>query len=443
MHHHHHHSRSVAGRCAVVTAALVLAAGCTSERSTSTSVTPTTTATSTAPTTAPTTATPTDLALAYAAPGEHAVGSRVLTTTGAEGQSLTVRAWYPAVRPANETEPTETITYTAPNKFGEQITPGEQITSIGHAIADAPPEPTDEPYPLVVFSHGFALSPIVYSTLVEHYAAHGHVVLAPEHNEGFDGSLTGFWEELVDRPVDIRRTIDLAEELTASGALLAGLVDLDAVAVVGHSYGGYSALAAGGARFDFAAYRTRCDALSADDPLAFFCAPLTDEAAMATRAGLDSVPSDLWPSLGDPRVTAVISLAGDSYVFDQRGLAELEVPVMAMGGTVDDGTPYAWGVKPTYDHAGSANKTLVTFPGAGHFLFVDPCEQLPWVERSVYRDAICVDAVWESRPLDIVQHYTTAFLLQTLGDDPEARATLTGEQPDLDDVEYASTNQPS
>jgi Platelet-activating factor acetylhydrolase, isoform II len=57
------------------------------------------------------------------------------------------------------------IDYTAPNKFGEEITPGEQITSVGQALADAQPEQTDEPYPLVVFSHGFALSPIVYSTM--------------------------------------------------------------------------------------------------------------------------------------------------------------------------------------------------------------------------------------------------------------------------------------
>ncbi len=364
--------------------------------------------------------------LTYAAPGSHAVGTRVFTTTGAQEQPLTVRAWYPAVRTTAEPGP---ISYTAPNKFGEQITPGAQITSVGRALADAQPEQTDEPYPLVVFSHGYSLSPIVYSTLVEHYASQGYVVLAPEHNESFDGSLTEFWQELIDRPVDIHRTIDFAEQLTEPGAPLAGLIDVDSVAVVGHSYGGYTALAAAGARFDFAAYTTRCAALTADDPLNFFCAPIPNESDMAMRAGLDEVPSGLWPSFGDPRIKAAISLAGDAYLFDQRGLAELEVPIMAMGGTVDDGTPYTWGAKLTYDHAASENKTLVSFPGAGHFLFLDPCENLPWVENSVYRDAICTDAVWDTRPFDIVAHYTTAFLRDTLDADPEARATLSGPQP--------------
>ncbi len=431
---HHGRTATASRAIAAVLAAGLLAAGCASEQSSATS-TPATTTTTPATTTPTPTATPTATP-DYAEPGSHAVGYRVFTTTGAQDQPLTVRAWYPAVPTAAESE---AITYVAPNKFDEQITPGEQITSVGRALADASPEQADEPYPLVVFSHGFALSPIVYSTLVEHYASRGYVVLAPEHNERFDGSLTGFWQELIDRPVDIRRTIDLAEQLTASGAPLAGLVDTDHVAVVGHSYGGYTALAAGGARFDFAAYADRCAALTADDALNFFCAPLANEADMAMRAGLDEVPSGLWPSFGDPRVDAVVSLAGDAYLFDQRGLAELDVPVMAMGGTIDDGTPYEWGAKLTYDHAGSTDKTLVSFPGAGHMLFLDPCENLPWVEDSVYRDAICTDAVWETRPFDIVMHYTTAFLRDTLNDDAQARAALAGPQPDLDDVEYDTT----
>ncbi len=423
---HHHRDRLVATICglAALTAGALLTTACGSAQPSTTSATAETSTAS----------------LTYAAQGSHAVGYQVFTTTGAQQQPLTLRAWYPARRPDDKRP--ATITYTTPNKFDEQITPGKEVTSVGQALPDAQPERTGGQYPLVVFSHGYALSPIVYSTLVEHFASLGYIVLAPEHNESFDGSLTGFWKELIDRPVDIHRTIDYAEQLTKSGAPLAGLIDTDNVAVVGHSYGGYTALAAAGARFDFAAYKTRCAALTADDPLEFFCAPIPNESDMAERAGLDEVPSGLWPSVGDPRVKAAISMAGDAYPFDQRGLAELEVPIMAMGGTIDEGTPYTWGAKPTYDHVGSENKTLITFPGAGHFLFVDPCENLPWVQNSAYRDAICTDAVWDTRPLDIVTHYTTAFLRDTLNADPEARATLTGQQPDLDNVEYNTTSQP-
>ena len=379
-------------------------------------------------------------ALTWAGRGRHAVGYRVFTTTGAQQQLLTLRAWYPARRPADKRP--ATVTYSAPNKFDEKITPGKEITSVGTALANDRPKRIGRPYPLVVFSHGYSLSPIVYSAMVEHYASQGYVVLAPEHNESFDGSLTGFWEELIDRPIDIHRTIDYAELLNKPGAPLAGLIDLDKIAVVGHSYGGYTALAAAGARFDFAAYKTRCAALAADDPLNFFCAPITNESDMAKRAGLDDVPSGLWPSFGDPRVKAAISMAGDAYVFDQRGLAKLKVPIMVMGGTVDDGTPYTWGAKLTYDHAGSKKKALIAFPGAGHMLFVDPCDKLPWTQNSVYRDGICTDAVWGThRPLDIVMHYTTAFLRDTLNADPKARASLTRKQPRLNNVKYQTPTQ--
>ncbi len=424
---HHHRDRLVATirGLTILTAAGLLTAACASARTSTTSAT--------AKTSTP--------SLTYAAPGKHAVGYREFTTTGAQEQTLTLRAWYPARPPADKK--TATINYTAPTKFGEQILPAKAITSVGKAFENGEPERTSKPYPLVVFSHGYAISPIVFSTLVEHYASQGYIVLAPEHNESFDGSLTGFWEELIDRPVDIRRTIDYAELLTKPGEAFAGLIDMDNIAVVGHSYGGYTALAAAGARFDFAAYKARCAALPADDPLNFFCAPIPNEADMAARAGLSEVPSGLWPSFGDLRIKAAISMAGDAYPFDQRGLAELKVPIMAMGGTIDDGTPYEWGAKLTYDHAGSKYKTLIAFPGAGHMLYVDPCDNLPWTsENFSYRDGFCTDAIWGTdRPLDIVMHYTTAFLRETLNADPSARTALAGKQPHLDNVEYQTTNR--
>jgi predicted dienelactone hydrolase len=215
------------------------------------------------------------------------------------------------------------------------------------------------------------------------------------------------------------------------------------IAAVGHSYGGYTALAAAGARFDFAAYKNRCKAVAADDPLDFFCSPvIPKEADMAARAGLASVPSGVWPSVGDSRIKAAISMAGDAYLFDQRGLAELKVPLMAMGGTVDDGTPYTWGAKLSYDHAASRTKTLITFPGAGHFVFADPCATLPWTQNFAYRDPYCTDAVWGAgRPLSVINHYTTAFLEETLNADAEARRTLTRKQPQIDNVEYVTSRK--
>ena len=424
MHRHRHRLLAAIGSVAILAAGL-LVAGCSPA----------------GPGDSPAATESTSPSLSYAARGPHAVGYRVFRTTDAQERPLMLRAWYPASRP-DDARPAR-ITYTAPNKFDEELTPGKVITSVGRATLNARPQRQGGPYPLVVLSHAYGLSPIVYSTLAERYASHGYVVLGPEHNEIFDGSLMGFWKALIDRPADIGRTIDRAERLTQPRAPLGGLIDLEHIAVVGHSYGGYTALAAGGARFDFDAYRARCAALAADDPRTFFCDPvLPHESDMAARAGLPEVPSGLWPSLGDPRVTAVVSMAGDAYPFDERGLQALRVPVMALGGTVDDGTPYAWGAELTYGNAGSQSKSLVSFPGAGHMIFLDPCENLPWTQASVWRDALCTDAVWNARPIDVVAHYTTAFLRDTLDDDPEARAALAGQQPRLEHVDYVTNRQP-
>ena len=59
-------------------------------------------------------------------------------------------------------------------------------------------------------------------------------------------------------------------------------------------------------------------------------------------------------------------MAGDSYIFDEAGLSQITIPILAMGGSADTGTPYDWGIKPSYDYASSDQKALVTLVGAEH-----------------------------------------------------------------------------
>lgn len=373
----------------------------------------------------------------YAVRGPFAVGyQRLEAPAGAGGRALLVKAWYPATGPA-EAKPA--IDYQVGLKRAEWPTTGP-VTIRGQAVEGAPIERSKGPYPIVVFSHGYSMNPEWYSALLEHYASWGVVVVAPEHAES-DWLLAG--DASFDRPSDVKRTLDLATELSASGRAFAGAIDMKNVAVAGHSYGGYTALAIGGARFDLAPFTARCAGLAADDPKAFFCAPFVGkEKEMATKAGLSTVPTGLWPTQSDPRVTAILPMMGDAYLFGQAGLASVTVPMMVIGGTDDDATPWEWGSKPSYDYASSAQKSLVAFAGANHFITTNPCESMPWVSAlpPFERDLICFDQVWDkARALDLVRQFSTTFLLATLRGDAKARAMLSPTGAPFRGVAYSTT----
>ena len=381
----------------------------------------------------------------YAVHGPFAVGYKSLVIGEGTEHPLEGSLWYPALNPTGRKEE---ITYDIKLKDSTWSTDLPKVV-YGHALLNAEIDASQGPYPLVVWSPGFVANAAWNSNLLEHYASYGFIVLAPEHMEQFDPSdlhpipfaLSDLWTSSIDRPLDIKQTLDYAEKLTAPGGELAGLIDMEHVAVVGHSSGGYTALAMAGAQYDLDAFNARCAQLPADDPNTFLCNSLVPkEADMAARAGLDPMPEGLWPSMGDPRVTAIIPMSSDSYLFDKAGLAKITIPMMAMGGTADTGTPYEWGVKPAYDNASSAQKTLVTFVGGEHLIFGTPCENEPWIVDHPAYGFFCFDPVWDkTRVLDLIDHFSTAFLLDTLKGDKEAHAALLPDAVNFPGIEYTTT----
>lgn len=370
----------------------------------------------------------------YGERGTFAVGHRVLAAPG----DLSVKAWYPA---PGAPLPSDEISYPVPFKFPawQQLSPA--VVS-GHARADASLDGARGPYPLVVFSHGFALNPAWYSRLVEHYASQGFIVLAPEHreNDWLQASQASF-----DRPADVKHTLDLAEALGGPGGEWAGAIDLTNVAVVGHSYGGYTALAVAGGRFDLGPFHARCSALATDDPKGFLCAPfLGHETEMAARAGLAGVPGGLWPTtMADPRVTAIISMAGDAFLMNEAGLASVTVPMMALGGTADFATPWEWGAQLSYDNVSSRAKSLVAFEGADHMIPANPCSDLPFTAQlsDEERAFVCLDAeAWPRQAaLPWIQHTSTAFLLDVLKQDRQAHQALLPDVVRQPGIAYTTT----
>lgn len=372
----------------------------------------------------------------YAKHGPFWVGYRSLVMNEGTDHPLEGGLWYPALNPSGIKEE---ITYTITTKIPvEGMNPTAAIS--GHALLRAEMAAAAAPYPLVVYSHGFAANAAWASALLEHYASYGFIILAPEHSEQFDADWSELWSASIDRPRDIKQTLDYAEQMNATGGALAGLIDMQHVAVVGHSYGGYTALAMAGAQYDLAAFKARCATLAADDPNTFYCKLfIPKEAALATRAGLDPLPKGLWPSFGDPRVTAILPIAGDSYLFDQAGLAKITVPMLAIGGTVDTGTPFDWGSKPAYIYASSQQKALATFEGGEHFIMAS-CKSMPWWSKTPFYQWVCFDPVWDKeRSIDLVNHFATAFLLAELKGDAKAAKALAPENVAFPGIKYETT----
>ncbi len=209
-------------------------------------------------------------------------------------------------------------------------------TAIGPYTFDVSPEaPVAEGrFPLVVVSHGNGGSHLVYRTITTHLARNGYVVAQLEHpgNNRNDNSLEGTYENLVRRPRHIRLTMDAV----ASDARLGASVQPDDAAILGHSMGGYAALAVAGGL------------------------PWTKDGER-----VDVVP--------DPRVRALVLMApGTAFYFPEDSLRDVTVPILLLTAEHDPVTP-RWQAELLLDRVPDRSKVIWREIGnAGHFSFLSP-----------------------------------------------------------------------
>jgi len=106
------------------------------------------------------------------------------------------------------------------------------------------PESERGPSRLVVFSHGNGGAGALYRRLAEHLVRAGFVVALPDHpgNTRTDNRLAGTAANLEARPKHVKTVIDWAFDASP----FAGTLKRDTAAILGHSLGGYTALAAAG-----------------------------------------------------------------------------------------------------------------------------------------------------------------------------------------------------
>ena len=138
--------------------------------------------------------------------------------------------------PNGSTEPRTLLTYVRYPALGE---PGRTD------LLNAQPAHADGPFPLVIFGHGFAVTPALYARLLQSWARAGYVVAAPVfplENANAPGGPDE--SDLINQPADMSFVISRVLALnSASSGPFAGLVDPTSIAVSGQSDGGDTALA--------------------------------------------------------------------------------------------------------------------------------------------------------------------------------------------------------
>jgi predicted dienelactone hydrolase len=219
-------------------------------------------------------------------------------------------------------------------------------------------------HPLVVLSHGMFGNRFNQTWLAVRLARAGYIVLA------FDHPGTSTWSrepelsrQLWERPRDIARVIDgfLASPKRAAA------IDADAIYAVGHSLGGFTVLAAAGARFDVDRYTELCG----QDPQMAGCTAFE-------KLGVSPDDRTGWErDVTEPRLKAVVALdPGGTQGFSVVSLARMDVPVMMIAG---GRTPEI------VDRADEAERierllppqilTYLPLDEAGHFDFLGICTE--------------------------------------------------------------------
>lgn len=116
-------------------------------------------------------------------------------------------------------------------------------------LPNAPPASANGPFPLVVFAHGYAVTPATYARLLQSWAHAGYVVAAPVFPLSNAHAPGGPDEsDIVNQPRDVSFVISrLLESNSAAAGPLAGLIEPN-IAVAGQSDGGETALAVADSR---------------------------------------------------------------------------------------------------------------------------------------------------------------------------------------------------
>ena len=154
---------------------------------------------------------------------------------------LTLEIWYPASLEIDEKE--EVIYDQVMGNFSDPNRPLIPFKFKGRAHRDATSNSSEGPYPLIIVSHGYTGSRLLFTYLTENLASKGYVVVSIDHTDSTFQDANNFNSTLLNRSLD---DLFVLNEMTRfsgdSSSFLKGLVNTDKAGLIGYSMGGYGAV---------------------------------------------------------------------------------------------------------------------------------------------------------------------------------------------------------
>ncbi len=258
--------------------------------------------------------------------------------------------------------------------------------------------------PVIIFSHGLASRPDDFIERAKHLASYGFVVALPQH-PGSDteqvkrlqqGLSSAFFltSELINRPQDLSYVIDELER--RNQAEFGGKLETQSVGVIGHSFGGYGALAVAGATIDFDHLQQECSR-----PFGYI------NTSLLLQCRALQLPRQVY-NFRDQRVKAVLAANPVNYsIFGSKGLSQVQIPALLAGGNYDPATPTALEQARSFPLLGSATKYLMLVEGQAHV-------NLAKLDAGVSRMLESIPGLTLASP-DLIGRYSDAIFLAFLG----------------------------
>jgi predicted dienelactone hydrolase len=233
----------------------------------------------------------------------------------------------------------------------------------------------NHPAPVIVISNGLDEEHKHFSYLAQQLASYGFFVAVPDNNgthlNKFLAILNSFIygttntkgakpKEFINRVLNIKFLLDELQSLSESDPSFD--INLKEVGVIGHSFGGYTALALAGATLNFKQLQKDCTNIAPN----IFTSSLPNVSLLLQCRALE-LPNVTY-ELQDKRIKSVMVINPvSSSIFGKSGISHIQIPVMFISSSNDIITPALMEQFLPFTWLTNTQKYLATIEGSNHF----------------------------------------------------------------------------